>query len=551
MNHSLELTQRGIAVPAGRLTAVELTRLKRRLTVTSIGFGDRKTTMQCFKIDRKERVMYVARMAGLLELSRMGYTVNPALPDGDPLSADVSDIKLTLMDYQVPIVNCLLTKAYSEEAIRLGMGSAYLDLQPGKGKTFIIIALIRAFACKTLVVVPGKELIVQTVNTMRAMFPQLIIGEYWSKTKTDGDIVVMTTRSAASMDEYTFLPMNHVRGTKPVTVKAADYFSRFGFSAFDEVHTYCTSENQDIFMRVACKRTLGCSGTSNEREDKMDEVAYRHIGKPISGAKLMEQVAPHDDPVKPWKFEAYCMRYNGHKDFTETLTSSEGTVSCPMMVSQFSKDPWRSQWLVDVVRKCVMDGHQTFVFTDRTELAKLAWQYLKTAFTDDELELVEDMKVAGIITGKTKDRDRAAARKSRVIVGSYSCIGTGLSYDEFSAAVFWHPRRNKFRQFLNRIFREGGDRDRTRVAYYMQDNSTSIKSQYYGFSKVCKEERGVTPTAITRSWEDIKVTPDVRKISDDFIKWDMENRARRESKQKIAESESSDSDVQAHDEGLD
>jgi hypothetical protein len=572
-----ELTQRGIAIPAGVLTAQELTRLKKRLTVTSVGFGDRKTTMQCFTIDRKARMMYVARMSGLLELSRMGYEVTPALPEGEPLGTDVSDIKLELKDYQVPIVDFLLKKAYSDEAIRLGMGSAYLDLQPGKGKTFIIMKLIQTFGRKSLVVVPGKELIVQTVNTLRTMFPTLIIGEYWSKTKTDGDIVVMTTRSAASMDEYTFLPMPPKnpaggyfalpKGTKPVTVKSTDYFRRFGFSAFDEVHTYCTSENQSIFMRAACKRTLGCSGTTNEREDKMDEVAYKHIGKPIAGGHLMAPVLAAQQerareagvaPPKDWKFEAYCMRYNGPRDFTETLTSAEGTVSCPMMVSQFSKDPWRSQWLVDIVCQCVREGHQTFVMTDRTELAKLTWEYLKTAFTEDELDVDDGLRAAGIITGKTKDRDRAAARQSRVIVGSYQCIGTGLSYDEFSAVVFFHPRKNKFRQFLNRIFREGGDRDRKRVAYYLQDNATSIKSQYYGFSKTCKEERNVTPVAIVRDWSDIKVTPAVRKIAEDYAKSDRErqerNAAKKEQKEKAKgeDAESSD-DVEpnARDEGLD
>jgi superfamily II DNA or RNA helicase len=558
-----DLTQRGIAIPAGKLTAQEFTRLKGRLTVKHMGFGDRLQTMQCFTIDRKSRVMYVARMRGIMELAKMGHEIAPKFPVGDPLSADVSGVKLTLKDYQVPILKYLTEKAYSDAAVALGVASCYLDLQPGKGKTYIIMKLIQHFGCKTLFVVPGKELVVQTLATLREMFPMLTIGEYWSKSKTDGDIVVMTTRSAASMDEYTF---KGVDGKKQ-TLTAQAYFARFGFSAFDEVHTYCTKEYQEIFMRAACRYTFGCSGTSAEREDKMDEVSYMHIGTPVAGAKLMAPVIARQladaaaagvAPPVEFKLEAYCLKYNGPVEFTESLTSKAGTVSCAKMVSQFSKDPWRSQWLVEVIRKCVADGHQVFVLLDRTELCKLAWDYLSTAFTVAELAMTPGVRAAGIITGKTKDKERSVARKSRVIIGTYQCIGTGLSYDEFSAIVFWHPRKNKFRQFLNRIFRENGDRGRSRVAYYLQDNATSLKSQYAGYRKTCQAERNVTPTIITRDWTDIIVTAEVKKISDDFIKWDAEHQqAMRDrengdgkKKDQSSDEESSDSDEEL-DEGLD
>lgn len=530
-----DLTQRGVAIPAGSLTAQEFTRLRSRLTVKHMGFGDRLQTMQCYTIDRKTRTLYAARMRGAMELARMGHEVRVALPEGEPLSHDVRDVALTLKDYQRPIMEFLTTRVYNAEAVQLGVASCYLDLQPGRGKTYIIMALIQQFARKSLIVVPGKELVVQTVTTLRGVFPQLQIGEYWTKTKRDGDIVVMTSRSACAA-EYKFAGQR---------VAAAEYFARFGFAAFDEVHTLCTRENQEIFMRAACLRTFGCSGTSAEREDQMDEVAYMHIGKPIPGERLMV-AAPK---LPEWRFRAHCLRYNGPAEFTETLTSAAGTVSCARMVSQFSKDPWRSQWLVDVIRECVAAGHQTFVMLDRTELCKLAWDYLSTAFSAEELAMTPGVQAAGIITGRTPDSERAAARRSRVIVGTYACVGTGLSFDEFSAVVFWHPRRNKFRQFLNRIFRENGDRGRERLAYFLQDNSTSIKTQYQGFSKTCRAERQVTPEVTVRSWRDIEITPRVKKISDDFIAWDAaRQRDNAGEKNNAVSSQSSDEEW---DEGLD
>lgn len=539
-----ELTQRGIAIPAGALSAQEFTKLKKRLTVSSMGFGDRLLTMQCFHIDKKKRIMYVARMRGLIELAKLGYEVTMNIPEGDVLP-DHDEIDLKLKDYQIPIVNFLKNRVYSDTALDLGMTAAYLDLQPGKGKTFIIMSLIEYFGVRSLIVVPGKELVVQTLTTLRAMFPTLTIGEYWSKTKTDGDIVVMTTKSAASVEEYTF----KCNGKKQ-TLTAEAYFARFGFAAFDEAHTYCTKEQQSIFQRVGARYTFACSGTTNEREDKMDEVAYMHVGAPIMGAKLMAAVIAKLDAGPEWKFTATCLKYNGPNQFTESLTSSEGTVSCAKMVSQFSKDPYRSQWLVERVKKHVAEGHQVFVMLDRTELCKLAWDYLRTAFSAEELAMTPGAQAAAMVTGKVKDSVRAKARQSRVVVGTYSCIGTGISWDEFSALVCWHPRKNKFRQFLNRIFRENGDRERERVADFLQDNATSIKSQYYGFRKVCIAERKTDPEIIKRDWTDIQVSDDVQKISDEFIKWDAAQQLAREVKGdkpvRVI-----DSDFDSDDEGLD
>jgi hypothetical protein len=73
---------------------------------------------------------------------------------------------------------------------------------------------------------------------------------------------------------------------------------------------------------------------------------------------------------------------------------------------------------------------------------------------------------------------------------------------------------------LNRIFRENGDRAVERVAVYLQDNATSIKSQYYGFRNVCRDERGVTPEIQTVDWENVTVSDEVRKIAENFAAWD-------------------------------
>lgn len=519
------LTREGIAVLPGSLTAVEMTRMKRRLMVTSKGFKDRIMTMQAFHTDRTTKITYFARMKGIVELGKLGHSVVNVIPEGDELSTDISGAALILQDFQEPIYKYISELAYGDAAFRLAMTSCLLDLQPGKGKTFIAMALLQYISKKTLFVVPGKDLLKQTVDTLTKVFPMLRIGQYSSTTRTDGDVVVMTVDSASSGDSYTFKTV----GGKKISMTATKYFERFGYSVFDEIHMYCTKERQSVFTRCTSLFTLGISGTVNHRPDKMDPISHFNIGDPVSGSLLMKSVMdakPLADQ-KPWKFKAVCLKYNGPAKFTESIMSAAGTISHPLMISQFSKDPFRSQLLVNTIRALVDAGDQTFVMLDRTELVRLAWDYLRTALQDSDIWAPELQKAA-MVTGKVKDADRGVARKSRVVVGTYSCIGTGLSWDEFNAVVFFHPRRNKFEQFNNRIFRENGDRNKERKAYFLQDNATSLKSQYYGFRKVCIDERQTTPEVETHQWDEIEVSPELQKIAQEFALWDDARRIERE-----------------------
>ena len=504
-------TREGVIVPAGSLDAASFTRLKKQLTVSSRGFKDRIMTMQAMHTNTKKRYVAVARMRGGEILRKMGHEVVCTIPEGDELSADITGASLVLKDYQEPIYRFLSETVYGDDSYRSGATSCILDLQPGKGKTFIAMAIMQYIHKKTLFIVPGRDLLNQTTQTLRNMFPMITVGEYHADIQTDGDVVVMTIDSAAAGEEYCYRTASGER----VRLTAQAYFDRFGLTVFDEIHKYCTRQRSSVFTRCQSLFTLGISGTCFHRPDKMDPIAHYHIGVPVSGADLMKPVleAHPAGVVTPWKFRAVVLKYNGPARYTESITSAAGTVSHPLMVNQFSADPYRSQLLINTVRGLVSDGDRVFIMLDRTELVRLVYDYLRTVLRDDVL------REAGMVTGKVKDAERTAARDSRVVIGTYSCIGTGISWDEFNSVVFWHPRRSNFEQFVNRIFREDGDRSVERRAYYLQDNATSIKTQVSGFRSVCIAQRGVSPEPLLWDWQDIEPTPEVLEISRKFEEW--------------------------------
>lgn len=473
------LTRKGIECPIENLNAQEIKFLRSKLTVSTKGYNNRIISMKGYIICNK--VMYLARMKGIELLDKLGHSVENKIPLGDDLSTDPSMANLTLKDFQQKLYDFISEKVYSHAAEDLGMSSCIMDLQPGKGKSYIAMALIQYIYKKTLYIVPGIDLQTQTVNIMRGVFPMLRIATFNGKVQEDGDIVVMTIDSA---------------------VRQTD-FSSYGFTIFDEIHEYCTPKTQLVFYKCCSRFTLGMSGTCFHRLDGMDPIAHHHIGSPLLAKKLVNL----DTITKEWKFYPSCIRYNGPPEYTKSILSSAGTVSVPLMLNQFSIDPYRSQVLINTVRKFAT-GNKIFVLLDRTLLIDLVQEYLQTL----NLEISR-------VTGSTSLDERSAARKSQIVIGTYACIGTGISWDEYNVIIFWHPRRNKFEQFLNRIFRENGDIEVERHAVFLQDNATSLKTQFAGFKKICQTERKKEPSIEVVNYEDIEPSEEVKKIAEKFAKW--------------------------------
>jgi superfamily II DNA or RNA helicase len=487
-----------VGVPISHLPIMEIAELKKRLTVMTVGYGGRKITRSAYYLAGYKLIGARMRTLQVLASMKKGYEAHSVIIKGEDFSTltQIDPFEIKLDREQQIIFDYLLTNIFSTERQEMGMASGILDLAPGKGKTFVAMALMNHFKKKTLFIVPGIELLRQNLELLRKYFPSLKIGEYSGNKKQDGDIVVMTIHSV---------------GHPPIT-----YFDKFGLTIMDEVHEYCTKERSSVFWTTAANLTLGMSGTTNDRQDKMDPISHYWLGVPTNAEKVIADYYinnPHlkpgnDEPTQVWKTKFVCIRYNGPVEFTKSELSEQGTVCAPKMVNKFSWDPYRSQLLIDLVYDLVQKDplNRIFVFVDRPLLAQLVRDYLNT-------ELHDPNSVA-VVVGKEKTPE---ARKSRVVIGTYACIGTGVSWPEFNCLICWHPRKNKHRQFLKRIFRNGGDYNLTRYAYFLQDNATTLKSQYRGFSSVCKELFPETKIIVdTVNYTEIEVSQEVKKIAENF-----------------------------------
>lgn len=428
------------------------------------------------------------RMCATRALNQAGYVIEGRFPPGDDIDFDT---QISLKPYQQTIYDHIMKKMTPDKA-ELGVASCLLDLKPGYGKTFISLAVMETLKKRTLYIVPSCQLLVQISTLLKEMYPS--VGVYYGKEKTFGEIVVMTASSASG----THFELDGQ------TVKADEYMLKFGLTILDEAHEYCNNTGVKIFRQALSKYTLGLSGTNFDRVDGMNPLSHHWIGLPLIASQLVDL----SKAVEPWRFQSYCIRYNGPEEYTKSLTSEAGTVSHPRMVTQFNCDPYRAQILVNLLTKI---KSKCFIFIDRVEAVQLIHDYILSHFPP-----VDNHPIVNIIMGNSKPSQRENARRSQFIIGTYDCIGTGISYDEFTSCIFYNPRLNGFKQYLARIFREGGDRSQIREAWFFQDNATSIKSNYQGFYKCCLSQYDTRPEVITIDYEDVEPTEEIITLAKAF-----------------------------------
>lgn len=109
----------------------------------------------------------------------------------------------------------------------------------------------------------------------------------------------------------------------------------------------------------------------------------------------------------------------------------------------------------------------------------------------------ETRKIHSVMGGASnKDMDNAEAH-ARVILTTYKYMGTGKSIIKMTALILATPRRNKSRQFVNRIFRLGSDMTKTRVIVDIVDMKSNLKNQWNDRQRYYKsKEYPITKTPL-------------------------------------------------------
>jgi len=376
---------------------------------------------------------------------------------------------IDLHENQQKIADFLFSKIYAKPRTSLGLGGCIFVMGTGLGKTYIGGAFIEFIKKKTLIVTPNTTLITEWCKMLEPNFEYLDIGQYHSKSKSDGDVVIMTIDSALN-DKFTW---SSGKRSPKISLTSSEYFKQFGGVIFDEIHNYPTVKRHEIFWRTNFLYALGLTATPDERTDGMDPVSSAHVGKIIRA----EEIPGFEAEEIKWKGTVKAIRYHGPPEYTIRYVNQKGWVSTKKMCDQFIADPHRKKLLISEISKLYAADKHIFVFSERRDYlltlqAKLSEQNMDA--TDSEQEGL----IQTLMGGSTLGEHDNARQKAKIILITYGYGMEGISIPKMDAIIFATPRRRKMRQTIGRILRRSGDPSVTREIIDIIDENTTLRSQF-------------------------------------------------------------------------
>ena len=360
------------------------------------------------------------------------------------------------------------------------------------GKTFLAMDLISKINQKTLIIVPNTYLLKQWVELLTKYFPNNTIGEYYGKTKKNGDIIVSIINSLVN---ETFELKDFYNKKIKYNYNYEEFFKQFGFIILDESHIYCTDIFKVIYNRFQSSYMLGLSATPNERTNKCDLISHAHIGEVLDAHTLPNFI--HND-IK-FTADLHLIKYNAPDEYVKIHINPTTNMICvPQMIEDIINDEYRNKLILNELLKLFESKLNIFVFSERrNHLEYLYNQFnyiLEEKYNDEnnnsylsipELNINNNLVLYG---GSSDDDIEKAKNKSNIIFTTYSYSSTGVSIDKMNAVILSTPRRSKAKQIIGRIFRLNKENSHIkRIIIDIIDNKNVLKNQLYSRMDAYKE----------------------------------------------------------------
>lgn len=399
------------------------------------------------------------------------------IPAGLALS-DRSDSGIDLFDHQKQIVSYLFKNIYTKTMREQGIAGCVLVVGTGQGKSYIGTWVAARLCGKTAFILPNTAQIGEWKQIFQTHYPHLRIGEYHSKTKTDGDFVLMVKNSAVA-DEFKF--------NDGTVLSWKAYTSQFRTVIYDEIHKYPTHAFSEMFWRFGCKYTLGLTATPDERSDPFSAIYKKHVGPLIT----MDDITDDEPTPEPtleqttdehsnidWKARVRVIRYHGPSEYTKKLTGANDWMHAGKMAQQFCSDPYRNRLILKLIQECYADGRNVFVFAEnRKSLTQLRDWLIKAPNAPHNIECPEE-DVHTMMGGITQDEKADASKKGKIILITYGFGSDQISIVKMDTIILATSRKAQMKQVIGRIFRLGGDYSKERLIIDIVDEETDIKKQH-------------------------------------------------------------------------
>jgi superfamily II DNA or RNA helicase len=453
------LTVRGYGILKSSLTPEQEKYIRKELTVTA------KVQSRIPIVGKSFAVFYESPRRYYLprHWAREAFGPEEAnlLPDGDRLPQSLR-FQGKPFDYQEAIIQKFI------DADSNGL----ICVPCGKGKTFMALSIAARLNRKFMVVVDKEFLLNQWKGEMEAFFPGLKVGIIQGDKKQIGFIEKPPPRALTIPEIKTRLRVHNLKltGKRDELLErlrevesependttqesydcciamiqtlvqrefAADDFSSFGFTIFDECHHLGAANFSQALLKVQTRHMLGLSATPT-RDDDLSRVFEWYLGKPVYWEKQRE--ADTTVSVKALMFEYDDPAY------TEIPVDYKGEPVLARLLTQVVSCTPRNIWITEQIQGLLKDPlRRILVLAERIV----------------QLDIIETMLLSsdpGLDTGyyiggmKEETRERAG-REARVLLASYAMASEAMNIKTLNTVVLASPRK-KVEQSVGRIMRE-------------------------------------------------------------------------------------------------
>lgn len=481
---------------------------------TKLGFKKMFKMITAYKFNSETNEVCLPRF-GLFE--RLASTKNmETIQLANPIvenTLDECDLKYdTEEDYELDgelshnqkiTIKWLMGNVYTNKKINRGIAGCIVQMPTGTGKTFLGAGMIAECKVTTLVVCRDSGDCAQWVKTLETVFPNASIGEYHSKRKVDGDVIVAVFKSVAEVETFEY---SHPTRSIKYSKSGEKFFRKFGLIIWDECHDYCTKIGLKAYQRAQAPRMMGLTATPHDRPDKFNKVSEWYLGPVINAMNI----AGYETDETMYKCHVKAILYKGPVDYTKpVLNKTTGQISTTGMIQQLIEDPYRLRVICEYISDLYDKGKNTVVFADRKSYLDIILRAL-AKFP----EIAADSK---IITGGAKTEELENIQETRVILTTYAYFGTGKSVKNLNAIIFATPRKSHTMQFIGRIFRKNSDNTIRRYIIDLVDKNTSLSRQFYNRKKIYDIQdslnRKFKLEKITIDFSDVRFESNSRKLT--------------------------------------
>ncbi len=417
------------------------------------------------------------------------------IPDPNEIETFVNPLFVLNHNQQI-IFNHLFDKIFTKEREDLGLTGCIIKLNTGLGKSYLAIGIINQISKPTLIIVPTIKIATQWVDLLKQMFTNLKIGAIHTKSKTDGDIIVMVSKSAIVLKEFKLKSEDEMTEKKGkskdeiVLYSTKDFYAKFGLVIFDEVHNYTGPAERQMFSFIPSKYILGLSATPQNAYDV--NIITQRIGPIISCEDLPDFIK--SDTV--FKGRVKIIRYEGDKEYTKSVLNKVGMRSCQLTCGLIAQDTKKNELILQEALDLSTRHKGIFILTARRSHVTILYELFKN-YKKEEIKVGElssnqneeslELDSVGFMMSRSSSIN---AEECQIIISTVDFCKEGISIPRFTALIVGSAIKKKFTQCFGRIIRLDQEFLHVeREIVDIVDNKSFLKSHYYERSKVYIENK--------------------------------------------------------------